>query len=182
MNYKKLKINGLLLLAPDKFVDERGFFMESYNQNTINSITGRNINFVQDNFSYSKKGVLRGVHFQQAPSQQAKLVRVSSGMVYDVAVDLRETSDTYLQWFGVILSSDNLKMLFIPEGFGHGFLTLSNSAKFIYKTSDFYSKKDERCIAWDDKKINIHWPYKEYGIHEPIISEKDQQGENINGN
>ena len=166
-------IKGLMVFKPKIFKDSRGYFYEAYNEKLIENLLGFKKKFVQDNFSFSKKGVLRGIHYQKKPYEQAKLVSVLSGSVFDVAVDLRPKSKTYLQWYGILLSSRNKKTFYIPEGFGHGFLVLSQNAKFMYKTSNFYSKADEECIIWNDKKINIDWPLKKYNIKKPIISTKD---------
>lgn len=164
-------IEGLYLIEPSVFGDERGYFMETYNQNDFNE-AGLHMNFVQDNQSMSVKGVLRGLHFQkQFP--QGKLVRVVRGRVFDVAVDLRGESKTYGKWFGVELSAENKKQFYIPEGFAHGFLVLSDEAEFCYKCTDFYRPGDEGGMAWNDPEIGIEWPIEE-GM-ELIISEKDQK-------
>lgn len=176
MKCLKTPINGLTLFEPQIYKDNRGYFYESYNEKKITEFLGFTKQFVQDNFSYSKKGVIRGIHFQEKPYEQAKLVSVLKGKVYDVAVDLRTESETYLKWYGVILSSRNKRMLYVPEGFGHAFLVLSRDAKFIYKTSNFYSKDHEKCILWNDNKININWPLNKYNIDHPIISSKDLLG------
>lgn len=175
MIFEKLEIPGIYLLKPERFTDERGFFSETYNKKKFDSLLGKNIDFVQDNFSESKKGVIRGIHFQEYPHSQAKLVRVSFGKVFDVAVDLRKDSQTYLKWVGVELSAENGYQLWIPEGFGHAFLTLSNVAHFAYKTSSFYDKDSERTILWNDPKIGINWPE----VSRVEISEKDLKGMNI---
>lgn len=168
-------IEGLYMIEPSVFGDERGYFMETYNQNDFNE-AGLNMVFVQDNQSMSVKGVLRGLHFQkQFP--QGKLVRVVRGKVFDVAVDLRGKSKTYGKWFGVELSAENKKQFYIPEGFAHGFLVLSDETEFCYKCTDFYRPGDEGGMAWNDPEIGIEWPIEE-GV-ELIISEKDQNWSGI---
>ena len=165
------KIPDVLIIEPKVFGDSRGFFFESFNQHDFNKAIGKQVSFVQDNHSRSSKGVLRGIHYQiQQP--QGKLVRVVSGAVYDVAVDLRKSSPTFGQWVGVELNADNHKQLWVPEGFGHGFVVLSESAEFLYKTTDYYAPEYERCIAWNDSSIGIDWTFQE----QPQLSEKDQQG------
>lgn len=173
----KCDIEGLCVIEPSVFGDERGYFMETYNQNDMKE-AGLDMVFVQDNQSMSKKGVLRGLHFQkQYP--QGKLVRVVRGEVFDVAVDMRRTSNTYGKWFGVILNADNKKQFYIPEGFAHGFLVLSDEAEFCYKVTDFYHPNDEEGIAWNDPDICIKWPGVIGGKLEDgtelILSEKDRK-------
>jgi len=164
-------IPDLLIFEPKVFGDQRGFFLESYNQLTFQSLTGLSLNFVQDNHSRSGKNVLRGLHYQiQQP--QGKLVRVVSGSVFDVAVDLRKSSPTFGRWDGVELSGDNHRQLWVPPGFAHGFVVLSEQADFLYKTTDYYAPEHERCIRWDDPDVGIVWPE---GIA-PLLSGKDQQG------
>jgi len=158
MKVTPLSIPDVLLIEPEVFADERGFFFESFNQNKFEEAVGHKINFVQDNHSKSGKGVLRGLHYQLEPKAQAKLVRVIQGEVFDVAVDLRQSSSTFGKWVGEILSSDNKKQMWVPEGFAHGFLTLSDTAEFLYKTTDFYSANYERSIIWNDRDLNIMWP------------------------
>ena len=158
MKVTTLKIPDVKLFEPDVFEDERGFFYESFNQQKFNKAIGENITFVQDNHSRSSKGVLRGLHFQEAPFAQGKLVRVIIGKVYDVAVDIRKNSSTYGKWVAEILSEENKRQLWIPEGFAHGFLTLSNEAEFLYKTTNFYSKIHEKTLAWNDPDFKITWP------------------------
>ena len=153
-----LKIHHEKLIEPDVFEDERGFFYESFNQQNFNEAIGQKITFVQDNHSKSKKGVLRGLHYQEEPFAQGKLVRVVSGEVFDVAVDIRKDSRTFGQWVSQVLSADNKKQLWIPEGFAHGFLTLSNEAEFLYKTTNFYSKMHEKVLSWNDCSLKITWP------------------------
>ena len=169
MKVTSLKINDVKLIEPDVFKDERGFFYESFNQQKFNAAIGQNITFVQDNHSKSTKGVLRGLHYQEAPFAQGKLVRVVAGEVFDVAVDIRKNSPTYSKWVAEILSSDNKKQLWIPEGFAHGFLALSNEVEFLYKTTNYYSKQHERLIPFDDDEINIKWPH----MSKYVLSIKD---------
>lgn len=164
-------IEGLYVIEPTAFKDERGYFVETYNQNDMKE-AGLDMVFVQDNQSMSTRGVLRGLHFQkQFP--QGKLVRVVRGKVFDVAVDLRSDSKTYGKWFGVELSAENMKQFYIPEGFAHGFLVLSDEAEFCYKCTDFYHPGDEGGLAWNDPEIGVEWPLEE-GV-DLIISEKDQK-------
>lgn len=164
-------IEGLYVIEPTVFKDERGYFVETYNQNDMKE-AGFDMVFVQDNQSMSTRGVLRGLHFQkQFP--QGKLVRVVRGKVFDVAVDLRSDSKTYGKWFGVELSAENMKQFYIPEGFAHGFLVLSDEAEFCYKCTDFYHPGDEGGLAWNDPEIGVEWPLEE-GV-DLIISEKDQK-------
>lgn len=163
-------IEGLCIIEPKVFYDDRGYFVETYNQNDFKE-EGLDMVFVQDNQSMSVRGVLRGLHFQKE-YPQGKLVRVLRGKVFDVAVDLRKTSETYGQWSGVELSDENKKQFYIPEGFAHGFLVLSDEVEFAYKCTDFYHPGDEGGIAWDDPAINIKWPIEE-GM-KLILSEKDK--------
>ena len=164
-------IEALYVIEPTVFKDERGYFVETYNQNDMKE-AGLDMVFVQDNQSMSTRGVLRGLHFQkQFP--QGKLVRVVRGKVFDVAVDLRSDSKTYGKWFGVELSAENMKQFYIPEGFAHGFLVLSDEAEFCYKCTDFYHPGDEGGLAWNDPEIGVEWPLEE-GV-DLIISEKDQK-------
>jgi dTDP-4-dehydrorhamnose 3,5-epimerase len=152
------------------FGDERGFFFESFNQKQFEEAIGRPVNFVQDNHSKSVKGVLRGLHYQLPPMAQGKLVRVVQGEVFDVAVDIRKSSPTFGKWVGVHLSAENARQLWIPEGFAHGFLTLSDTAEFLYKTTNYYAPKDEGAIVWNDRDIGIKWP----ALSEVKLSSKDQ--------
>ena len=152
------KIPDVWIIEPRVFGDERGFFFESYNEKAFNEATGVSPRFVQDNHSKSVKGVLRGLHYQLPPRAQGKLVRVVQGEVFDVAVDIRKDSPTYGQWVGEVLSADNKKQLWIPPGFAHGFLTLSDTAEFLYKTTDTWSPEHERSIIWNDPTLNIDWP------------------------
>jgi dTDP-4-dehydrorhamnose 3,5-epimerase len=163
-------IEGLLLLKPKVFSDARGYFFESFNDNLFKS-AGLNLNFVQDNQSLSQKGVLRGLHFQNPPHAQGKLVRVITGAVYDVAVDIRKNSPTYGKWYGVELNETNKWMIYIPEGFAHGFSTLQDNTIFSYKCTNFYNKASEGCVLWNDKDLNINW-----GLENPLLSEKDLNG------
>jgi dTDP-4-dehydrorhamnose 3,5-epimerase len=151
-------LEGVLVLEPRVFGDARGFFMESFNQKAFDEAVGKPIVFVQDNHSRSAKGVLRGLHYQLAPHAQGKLVRVTEGSVFDVAVDMRAASPTFGRWFGTELSSANNRQLWIPPGFAHGFLVLSDSADFLYKTTDYYAPQAEAAVRWDDPSVGIEWP------------------------
>lgn len=164
-------LSGLLILEPRVFKDARGFFLESYNQNVMNEL-GIQARFVQDNHSCSGKHVLRGLHYQVRPHVQGKLVRVVAGEILDIAVDLRRTSPTYGKWHSVTLSGENLKMLWIPPGFAHGFHVISDGAHVLYKTTDFYQPQCERTLRWNDPELGIDWQLK----GEPLISVKDQSG------
>ena len=168
-------IDGLYVIEPKVFGDERGYFVETYNKQEF-AANGLDMEFVQDNQSKSKKGVLRGLHFQKQ-HPQGKLVRVLSGEVFDVAVDIRKGSDTYGKWFGVVLSEENMKQFYVPEGFAHGYYVLSDTAVFSYKCTDFYHPEDEGGILWDDPEIGIQWPVED-GV-EVVLSEKDQRREGI---
>lgn len=171
MRATPLSIPEVVLIEPKIFGDDRGFFFESFNQTRFEEAIGRKVNFVQDNHSKSVKNVLRGLHYQiQHP--QGKLVRVVAGEVFDVAVDIRKISSTFGQWVGEILSAENKKQLWIPEGFAHGFLVLSESAEFLYKTTDYWHPEYERCIVWNDASLRINWPISQ----QPILSEKDRRG------
>lgn len=171
MKAARLAIPDIRLLSPTVFGDERGFFYESFNQRTFNHLVGQNISFVQDNHSRSAKNILRGLHYQ-IKQPQAKLVRVVAGEVFDVSVDIRKSSPTFGQWVGEVLSAENRKQLWIPEGFAHGFVVLSDYAEFLYKTTDYYAPEHERCIAWNDPQIGIAWPCGS----NPVLSEKDRSG------
>jgi dTDP-4-dehydrorhamnose 3,5-epimerase len=172
MKATRLTIPDVVLIEPKVFGDARGFFFESFNQRAFNEATGTNHEFVQDNHSRSSKGVLRGLHYQiQQP--QGKLVRVVQGVVFDVAVDIRKSSPTFGQWVGVELSADNHRQLWVPPGFAHGFLVLSETADFLYKTTEYYAPEHERCIAWNDPALAIAWP--DMGMA-PCLSGKDQLG------
>ena len=168
----RLSIPDVVLIEPKVFGDARGFFFESFNQRAFNEATGTSHQFVQDNHSRSSKGVLRGLHYQiQQP--QGKLVRVVQGAVFDVAVDIRRSSPTFGKWVGVELSADNHRQLWVPPGFAHGFLVLSETADFLYKTTEYYAPIHERCILWRDIRLGIEWPDV---LSAPLLSEKDQQG------
>lgn len=171
MELNETVIPGVLVVHPTVFGDKRGFFFESYNEKKWHELTGLNTRFVQDNHSKSIKGVLRGIHYQ-VEQPQGKLVRVIAGEVFDVAVDLRQSSPTFGKWVGEQLSAENKKMMWIPEGFGHGFLVLSETAEILYSTTDFYAPEHERCIVWSDPLLNIEWPLS----GEPLLSEKDARG------
>lgn len=164
-------IPDVIVIGPKVYSDERGFFFESYNQETLFETIGRKPQFVQDNHSRSGKNVLRGLHYQ-IKHPQGKLVRVTEGEVFDVVVDLRKSSTTFGRWGGVYLSAQNKKQLWIPEGFAHGFVAISGHADFLYKTTDYYAPEHERCIRWDDPDIGIRWPE---GII-PVLSKKDAEG------
>ena len=165
-------IPDVLVIEPKVFGDYRGWFFESFNKNDFSRALGKKITFVQDNQSLSKKGVLRGLHYQTQQTQ-GKLVRVCRGAVFDVVVDLRQSSKTYGQWVGIELTAANKKQLWIPEGFAHGFLTLSEEAEFLYKTTDYWHAASEQCIVWNDSELGIQWPH--IGV-EPVLNPKDQEG------
>ena len=171
MKVIKTEIPDLLVLEPKVFGDERGFFMESYNASNFCKLTGVDVQFVQDNHSRSTKGVLRGLHYQ-IKQPQGKLVRVVCGAVFDVAVDIRKSSPTFGKWVGVELSERNHKEFWVPVGFAHGFVVLTDSADFLYKTTDYYAPEYERCISWDDPNIGIDWPIED----DPRLSSKDRKG------
>ncbi|HNQ10934.1 MAG TPA: dTDP-4-dehydrorhamnose 3,5-epimerase [Giesbergeria sp.] len=171
MKATRLSIPEVVLIEPKVFGDARGFFFESFNQKAFNEATGTNHQFVQDNHSRSSRGVLRGLHYQiQQP--QGKLVRVARGAVFDVAVDIRRSSPTFGQWVGAELTEDNQHQLWVPPGFAHGFVVLSESADFLYKTTDYYAPQHERSIAWNDPSIGISWPALAQG-QQPLLSAKD---------
>ena len=172
MHAQPMAIPEVVLLTPKVFGDDRGFFFESYNAQAFADATGVQPEFVQDNHSRSVKGVLRGLHYQLPPHAQGKLVRVIQGEVFDVAVDIRRSSPTFGCWVGAMLSAENKQQLWIPAGFAHAFLTLSDTAEFLYKTTDVYAPECERCIAWNDPRIGIEWPFAE----EPLLSGKDREG------
>lgn len=165
-------IRDVFILEPKFFGDERGYFFESYNQKSFCVATGHELEFVQDNHSKSLKHVLRGLHYQIAPRAQGKLVRVISGAVFDVALDIRRDSPTYGKWIGEILSSENRRQMWLPPGMAHGFLTLTDTAEILYKTTDYYSPEHERCIQWNDPDLAIAWPL----TGAPILSAKDNAG------
>jgi dTDP-4-dehydrorhamnose 3,5-epimerase len=173
--FTETEIKGVYIIEPKVFGDHRGYFMETYNYEDFKK-AGLDAVFVQDNQSKSIKGVLRGLHYQN-PNPQGKLVRVISGEVFDVAVDLRKDSPTYGQWKGVVLSADNKKQFYVPEGFAHGFLVLSEEAEFAYKCTDFYHPEFEGSIAWNDPEIGIKWPLD--GIEEVMLSEKDKKAQSF---
>lgn len=163
------KISDLLIVEPKVFGDERGFFYESFNHKAFCEAIGQHVEFVQDNHSKSAQNVLRGLHYQVPPKAQGKLVRVVQGEVFDVAVDLRKSSKTFGQWAGILLSAENKKQLWIPPGFAHGFLTLTDTAEFLYKTTDYYSPDHERSLLWSDPALSIDWPIE----GEPKLASKD---------
>ena len=175
MNIVRTPIADLLVLEPRVFGDERGFFFESYNerrfQEAVTALAAAPVRFVQDNHSRSARNVLRGLHYQ-VRQPQGKLVRVVAGEVFDVAVDLRRSSPTFGKWFGTVLSAENKRQMWVPAGFAHGFIVTSESADFLYKTTDYWAPEYERCIAWNDPAIGIEWPLS----GEPVLSEKDRKG------
>jgi dTDP-4-dehydrorhamnose 3,5-epimerase len=176
MKATPLAIPDVMLIEPKVFGDDRGFFFESFNQAQFDSAVGRKVTFVQDNHSSSAKNVLRGLHYQiQQP--QGKLVRVVQGEVFDVAVDIRRSSPTFGKWAGEILSAENKRQLWVPEGFAHGFVVLSDTAEFLYKTTDYYAPAFERCIIWSDERLSVSWPID----GEPVLSGKDAQGAVFDG-
>lgn len=169
MNIRDTTLAGVCVIEPRVFPDSRGIFFESYNERTFAQAVGRDVVFVQDNHSISKAGVLRGLHYQiQEP--QGKLVRVIRGKIFDVAVDLRRDSDTYGKWFGAFITAASREQIWIPEGLAHGFLVLEDNTEVIYKTTNYYSPKNERCIKWDDPHLSIDWPMEHRKI---MVSEKD---------
>ena len=176
MKVTSFKIPDVKLIEPEVFEDERGFFYESFNQKKFNEAIGKDITFVQDNHSKSSKGVLRGLHYQDPPYAQGKLIRIVAGEVFDVAVDIRKESSSFGQWVSEILSESNKKQLWIPEGFAHGFLVLSDEAEIVYKTTEFYSPEYEHCLKYNDKQINISWPSisSQY-----LLSPKDSKGQSL---
>ena len=172
MKIIKTEIPDVVIIEPDVFGDDRGFFFESYSKQKFDEAVGVSVDFVQDNHSRSSKGVLRGLHYQ-IKQPQGKLVRVCNGEVFDVVVDLRQSSDTFGQWVGERLSAENKRQVWVPPGFAHGFIVLSDVAEFLYKTTDYYAPEHERCIRWNDDRLAIDWQYYD----EPRISEKDAQGD-----
>ncbi len=174
MNIIKTNIPDVLVIEPEVFGDERGFFFESFNRRVFREVSGLNPQFAQSNHSRSTKNVLRGLHYQIS-QPQGKLVRVVTGAVFDVAVDLRKSSPTFGQWAGVTLSAENKRMVWIPEGFAHGFLVLSDSADFLYQTTDYYAPEHERCVIWDEPDIGIQWPL----AGKPILAAKDRAGRRL---
>ena len=175
MNVIKTEIPDVLIFEPTVFGDERGFFMESFNQKVFEEAVGRKIEFVQDNHSKSAKGVLRGLHYQLPPFAQGKLVRCVVGEVFDVAVDIRRDSETFGKWVGINLSAENKRQLWIPEGFAHGFYVLTDTAEFLYKTTAYYSPAHDAGILWNDQDLNIQWP----DVNEIFLSEKDKVQNNF---
>jgi dTDP-4-dehydrorhamnose 3,5-epimerase len=175
MKVTTLKIPDVLLIEPSVFEDSRGFFFESFRQDIFQKEASLDISFVQDNHSKSYQGIIRGLHYQLPPHAQGKLVRVIQGEVLDIAVDIRQSSPTFGQYVAQILSDKNKKQLYIPEGFAHGFLTLSNTSEFLYKTTDFYQPQSERCILWNDTTLNILWP-ENLNIQ---LSPKDLKGQTL---
>ena len=170
MKVTRTEIAGVLVIEPKVFGDARGFFLESFNQQAFNDAVGADVQFVQDNHSRSARGVLRGLHFQRPPHAQGKLVRVTQGNVFDVAVDIRKDSPTFGRWVGVELSGENHRQMWVPPGLAHGFLVLSESADFLYKTTDYYAPQAEGCIRWDDPAMGIEWPDTGMPI---LVSAKD---------
>ena len=168
-------LKGLIIIEPTIYGDQRGYFMETYNEREF-AEAGLNMKFVQDNQSSSIKGVLRGLHFQYK-FPQGKLVRVLNGEVFDVAIDLRKSSSTYKKWYGILLTGDNKKMFYVPEGFAHGFLVISETAEFVYKCTDFYNPQDEGGIAWNDPDIGVEWPLD--GIMSVSLSKKDENNKRL---
>ena len=171
MEAKRLAIADVILIEPRVFGDARGYFLESYNQRAFDAAVGRTVRFVQDNHSRSAQRVLRGLHYQ-IRQPQGKLVRATAGEIFDVAVDLRRDSPTFGRWVGEILSADNKRQLWVPEGFAHGFVVLSEFAEVQYKATDYYAPEHERCIAWNDPELGIAWPLE----GEPVLSAKDAAG------
>ena len=171
MRITRTTLPGVLLIEPRVFEDTRGWFLESFNARQFEAAVGVNVRFVQDNLSHSKRHVLRGLHYQ-APQAQGKLVQVISGEIFDIAVDLRRSSSTFGQWVGHRLSAENHHQVWIPEGFAHGFLTLSDTANVLYKVTNYYAPECEHTLAWNDPALNIQWPLQ----GEPVLSEKDKQG------
>jgi dTDP-4-dehydrorhamnose 3,5-epimerase len=172
MNVLATTLPGVLLIEPRVFTDDRGFFYESFNARAFREATGVALDFVQDNHSHSRRDVLRGIHYQ-IRQPQGKLVRAVSGTVFDVAVDLRRGSPTFGRWEGFVLSAHNRRMLWVPPGFGHGFLVLSDWADFLYKTTDYWAPEHERCLLWNDPEVGIRWPFRS---QTPVLSSKDAQG------
>ena len=178
MNIQNLQLKDALLIEPKIYSDERGCFLESYNKKEFSKIVGKEITFVQDNYSESQKNVLRGMHFQVNPEAQGKLIKVISGEIYDVLVDIRRSSSTFMQWEGVNLSSNCKKQIWVPEGFAHGFLTLSDVAEVSYKVTEYYNPEFESTIRYDDPDLKIDWPK----TPEYILSEKDKQAKFLQEN
>ncbi|HVL59586.1 MAG TPA: dTDP-4-dehydrorhamnose 3,5-epimerase [Burkholderiaceae bacterium] len=175
MNVTRTELPDVLVLEPNVFEDSRGWLFESYNARTFRDATGSDPSFVQDNQSHSRHGVLRGLHYQIRQAQ-GKLIRVTAGEIFDVAVDLRRSSPTFGRWEGIVLSAANRRMAWIPPGFAHGFLVLSDAADVLYKASDFYAPQHERTLAWDDPALRIGWPLERLRLDAPIVSPKDAAG------
>ena len=176
---KNLLIDGPIILIPDKFSDERGFFYESWNKEIFNLTIKRDISFVQDNHSKSNYGVIRGLHFQKKPFEQGKLIRVINGAILDVIVDLRLDSPTFKEWAAIILNKQNRKQLWIPEGFAHGFISLTKQTEVNYKTNNFWNKELERTLIWNDLDLKINWQLDKLNLKSPIISKKDLEGKSL---
>lgn len=176
---KENEINGPLILNPNIFSDNRGFFFESWNAKIFNDIVSREVTFVQDNHSLSFKGVLRGLHFQKGNNAQGKLIRVINGTILDIIVDLRSKSNTFKEWTSIVLSSKNRIQLWVPEGFAHGFITLTKTAEINYKITKFWNKESERTIIWNDNNLSINWRLEDLKIKSPIVSEKDSRGKTL---
>ena len=172
MKAMQTAIAGVLVIEPAVFGDARGAFFESWNQKRFDELVGRVVRFVEDNHSVSTRGVLRGLHYQLPPAPQGKLVRVAAGEVYDVVVDLRRSSPTFGKWTGEVLSAQNRRMMWVPEGFAHGFLVLSDVAEFLYKTTDYYAPQQERTLLWNDPAVGVRWPLE----GEPVLKPKDAAG------
>ena len=166
-------LDGVFIIEPKIFEDNRGFFYESWNQQLFNNTVGEEVNFQQDNHSLSNLGVLRGLHYQIEPKPQGKLVRCITGSVFDVAVDLRKSSPTFGEWASIVLDNVNKLMIWIPVGFAHGFLSLEDNSELLYKATELWSKNHDKSIRWDDENININWPLKDINFSEPRLSEKD---------
>ena len=176
---KGLFFEGPLLLEPNVFQDQRGLFFESWNKSEFNKIIDEDIEFSQDNHSFSSRGVLRGLHYQLPASPQAKLVRCTKGLIYDVIVDIRQASKTFGSWAGVELNEKNKKLLWVPNGFAHGFLTISEFAEVQYKVTNYWDKELDKSIIWNDKDINITWPLELINLKKPLLSNKDQAAETL---
>tara|TARA_Y100001978_G_scaffold203213_1_gene227509 strand:+ start:5375 stop:5956 length:582 start_codon:yes stop_codon:yes gene_type:complete len=170
-----IKFEGLFLVTPNKYKDQRGSFYESWNKNIFDKKINSCVNFVQDNHSSSIQGVLRGLHYQTSPNPQGKLVRCPYGEIFDVAVDLRINSKTFGRWTGIYLNSENMNQLWIPEGFAHGFLTISDFAEVLYKTTAYWNKECEKSIKWNDERLSIDWPLEKTKQNHPLLSKKDSE-------
>ncbi len=177
MNVVPTELDGVLIIEPKVLGDSRGFFLESFSKQRFAEAVGYEVDFVQDNHSRSSRGVLRGLHFQRPPQAQGKLVRVAAGEIFDVAVDVRHSSPTFGRWVGVVLSSDNHRQLWIPAGFAHGFLVLSETADVLYKTDAYYSPADEGSVAWNDPQVGVEWPLES----DPLLSDKDRTAPELSG-